>query len=86
MQPNNQPAKEDLIPQYRNSSDRKETDSMDTDSVDSDTGSVIADTEDDDEKQNDLNYLVNKIHDSFLVKEMWDHDRKAVEQVKNLDT
>ena len=47
--------------QYNNSSGSKETDSIETDSVDSDRDSVIIDaedTEDEDDKQHDLNYLL----------------------------
>ena len=42
------------------------TDSMDTDSVDLETESVITDGEDEDEKADDLNDLIIKIHYAFL--------------------
>jgi hypothetical protein len=63
-------------------------DSMDTDSVDLDTESVPTDGEDEDEENVDnLNDLINKIHYTFLdLKELRDDYRRALEQVKNLDT
>ena len=54
---------------------------MDTDSVDLETESVITDGEEDDEKADDLNDLINKIHYAFLnFKELCDHYRKALER------
>ena len=47
----------------------------------------ITDGEDEDENVDDLNDLINKIHDAFLnLKELRDHYRKALEQVESLDT
>ena len=55
--------------------------------MDLDTESVITDGEDEDEKADDLNDLINKNHDAFLnLKELRDHYRKALEQVESLDT
>ena len=62
-------------------------DSMDTDSVDLEIESVITDGEDEDEKEDDLNDLIKKIHYAFLdFKELRDQYRKALEKVENFDT